>query len=137
MTRRRDRVSQWVEKAENDLRNAEHTLELEERCPLDTVCFHAHQCVEKCLKALLLHREAAFPRTHDLVILSNLAAKKAGLALPDGAVQRLNRYSIEARHPGDWPPITRKEAQRAVAFAQDIRARVRALLPDSLGEFSS
>ena len=45
-------VRQWIEKAEGDLRNAEHTLTLEQDCPLDTVCFHAQQCAEKYLKAL-------------------------------------------------------------------------------------
>jgi hypothetical protein len=43
-------VRQWVEKAEEDFRNAEYTLTLKERCPLNTVCFHAQQCVEKYLK---------------------------------------------------------------------------------------
>lgn len=40
-------VRQWVQKAENDLRNAKHTLTMGEDCPYDTVCFHAQQCVEK------------------------------------------------------------------------------------------
>ncbi len=39
-------VRQWVEKADNDLRTAAHTLTLVENCPTDTVCFHAQQCVE-------------------------------------------------------------------------------------------
>jgi len=45
-------IRRWVEKAENDLRNGEYVLTLEEECPTDTVCFHAHQCAEKYLKAL-------------------------------------------------------------------------------------
>lgn len=32
-------VRQWVAKAENDLRNAEHTLKMQEDCPLDTSVF--------------------------------------------------------------------------------------------------
>ena len=46
-------VRQWVEKAEEDLCVAEHTLTLDENCPYGTVCFHAQQCAEKYLKALL------------------------------------------------------------------------------------
>jgi len=38
-------VRLWIEKAENDLRNAEHTLTLVENCPFDNVCFHAQQGV--------------------------------------------------------------------------------------------
>lgn len=45
---------EWVDKAENDLKNAAHTLTMGEKCPTDTVCFHAQQCVEKYLKAFLV-----------------------------------------------------------------------------------
>ena len=45
-------VLQWVEKAEHDLLNVEHTLTLEEDGPFDTVCFHAQQCAEKYIKAI-------------------------------------------------------------------------------------
>lgn len=38
---------QWIEKAEEDLLTAEHTLTLGEDCPFGTVCFHGQQCVEK------------------------------------------------------------------------------------------
>ena len=34
---------EWVEKAENDLRNATHTLKMTRDCPTDTACFHAQQ----------------------------------------------------------------------------------------------
>ena len=49
-------VREWVAKAENDLKNATHSLKLGEDCPTDTVCFHAQQCVEKYLKAMLVLR---------------------------------------------------------------------------------
>jgi len=56
----------WVQKAENDLKNATYTLKMEEDCPTDTVCFHAQQCVEKYLKAFLVLRRINFPKTHDI-----------------------------------------------------------------------
>ena len=46
----------WIKKAESDLKTAEHTLTLKENCPFDTVCFHAQQCAEKYLKALLVYK---------------------------------------------------------------------------------
>lgn len=49
-------ASEWVSKAENDLRAAVETLRVERNCPTDTICFHAQQCVEKYLKALLVLR---------------------------------------------------------------------------------
>ena len=47
-------VREWIAKAENDLTTAVHTLRLGSECPTDTVCFHAQQCVEKYIKALLV-----------------------------------------------------------------------------------
>lgn len=121
-------VRQWIEKADHDLRNAEHTLTISDDCPFDTVCFHAQQCVEKYLKGWLTSRRVDFPRSHDLVVLLNLAlaAGLRGLAIQD--VQPLNRYTIEARYPGDWDPIDRDEAQQAVAAARSVRDVVRSLL---------
>ncbi len=123
-------VRQWVEKADHDLQNAEHTLTLhDDECPFDTVCFHAQQCAEKYLKGWLVYHDVDFPRTHDLVILLRLAdgAGLRGASLGD--VQPLNRYTIEARYPGDWEPIERPEAEEAVTLAHRVVTAVRSLLP--------
>jgi|SRR3990172_2065961 len=124
-----DTVAQWLERAEHDLRNAEHTLTLEENCPFDTVCFHAQQCAEKYLKALLVSLSVDFPKTHDLVVLLRLVKATGLVGLEASDVQLLNRYTVEARYPGDWEPITRAEAEHAVATARRVRAVVRSCLP--------
>ena len=36
-------LREWLQKAENDLVTAAHTLKLGKDCPTDTVCFHAQQ----------------------------------------------------------------------------------------------
>jgi len=71
------------------------------------VCFHAQQCAEKYLKALLALHAVPFPKTHDLpeLLLGIPQNVSVRLRPPDVAV--LNRYSIEGRYPGDWEPITR------------------------------
>ena len=123
-------VFQWVERAEHDLRTADHTLTIEDDCPFDTICFHAQQCVEKYMKACLVFNSIDFPKTHDLLILLKLMEKAHPLGLDLGEVQPLNRYSIEARYPGDWEPITRSEAEAAVSVARNVRDRVRGSLPE-------
>lgn len=128
---RLDEVRQWVEKAEHDLVNALHTLKLtDSECPLDTVCFHAQQCAEKYLKALLIFLEVEFPKTHDLRLLLQLAVAQTPLQLKVSEVSGLNRYTIEARYPGDWEPIERREAEKAVAVARKVRRVVRKYLPE-------
>ena len=125
-------VSAWIEKAEHDLRNAEFVLTMPANCPTDTVCFHAQQCAEKYLKALLTFLGVDFPRTHDLVVLLNLLRGQVEPGLSAGHVQPLNRYSIEARYPGDWDPIDMQEATEAVAMARRVREAVRSALPDDV-----
>ena len=120
----------WVEMAEADLRNAEHTLTLEHDCPFNTICFHAQQCAEKYLKALLIARSIDFPKTHDLRLLLQIVESEANLPLPIADLLPLNRYSVEVRYPGSWEPIMREEAEEAVALAKAIRSAVRALLPE-------
>ncbi len=122
-------VRQWIEKAEHDLKNAKHTLTLKENCPFDTVCFHAQQCAEKYLKALLVSRSVEFPKTHDLRVLIQRIPKDINLRLAMSEVLPLNRYTIEARYPGDWEPITRREAKEALAIARKVRQAVRTYLP--------
>ena len=120
----------WVEKADHDIRNAEYVLTLTENCPTDTVCFHCQQCAEKNLKALLIYRGIPFPKTHDLVVLFNLLGGESALGLRIEDVQPLNRYSVEARYPGDWNPIEMAEAAEAVKMAQGVRDAVRSLLSE-------
>ena len=123
-------VRLWVEKAENDLRNAEHTLAMGSGCPFDTVCFHTQQCAERYLKALPVARSVVFPKTHDLLHLLRLVPEEAPLDLGYKDVATINRYAIEARYPGHWEPIDRDEAVEAVDAARHVRAAVRALLPE-------
>jgi HEPN domain-containing protein len=124
-------VQQWVERAEEDLRNAEHTLTLQEDCPLSTVCFHSQQCVEKYLKALLTYCSVPFPKTHDLIQLLNLIPVDHRLDLAPADLVVVNRYAIEGRYPGDWEKITRRETEEAVEMARDAREKIRVLLPES------
>jgi HEPN domain-containing protein len=119
----------WVEKAEHDLAAAAHLLGLGDACPFDVVCFHAHQTVEKYLKALLVERSVDFPRTHDLVVLARQAGTVAPAVLDPADLLSLNRYSTEARYPGEWDPITRADAEQALAAARRIRLAIRERLP--------
>jgi HEPN domain-containing protein len=57
-------ASRWLTFAREDLRVAE--LVLREGI-YNQACFHAQQCVEKALKALISHsRASAPPKTHDI-----------------------------------------------------------------------
>ncbi|MGQ0656222.1 MAG: HEPN domain-containing protein [Betaproteobacteria bacterium] len=124
-------AAEWISKAEHDLLNAAHTLTLGARCPTDTVCFHAQQCAEKYLKALLTVRGTDFAKTHDLEALAARLRNGPRPALSQDDLARLTRYATVTRYPGS-ENITLREARRAVAAARRIRRAARAVLPAEL-----
>ncbi|MHB8766442.1 MAG: HEPN domain-containing protein, partial [Deferrisomatales bacterium] len=99
-----------------------------EGCPCDVVSFHAQQCAEKYLKAVLVLCGAEFPKTHDLVRLLRLVPPSVGIVLAPVDVAPLNRYAVEARYPGDWESISPAEAKDALDLARKVRDQVRGLL---------
>ncbi|MFQ5799506.1 MAG: HEPN domain-containing protein [Bacteroidota bacterium] len=121
-------VREWVQKAENDLKNAVNTLKMGEDCPTDTVCFHAQQCVEKYLKAFLVSRDIDFPRTHDIGDLVDLMPRNIRIRLSVEEQQRLTAYATTMRYPGEYEPLSLAQARKAVAIARRVRGELRAIL---------
>ena len=122
-------VRQWIERAEEDFRNAEYTLTLKRGCPLGTVCFHAEQCVEKYLKALLVSKNIDFPKTHNISELLALVPTSVRPVLSAKEQEQLTDYATVTRYPGDWEPITRKDAEAAVKVGRRVRGEARKRLP--------
>jgi HEPN domain-containing protein len=121
-------VREWILKAENDLKTAVHTLALGDECPTDTVCFHAQQCVEKYVKALLVSERIDFPKTHDLERLLGLLPIRSRPRLSPEEQGRLTDYATGPRYPG-WEEILLPEARKAVAVARRARKEMRRRLP--------
>jgi HEPN domain-containing protein len=122
-------IREWVAKAENDLKTAAHTLTLDDDCPTDTVCFHAQQCVEKYIKALLVFRATPFPKTHAIHVLRALLPPQLRPDLDSEVEDRLTRYATVLRYPGAGPDVPLSEARKAVAIARRVRREVRTHLP--------
>jgi HEPN domain-containing protein len=121
-------VSEWVAKAENDLKTAAYTLRLGKGCPTDTVCFHGQQVVEKYLKALLTAHGIAFPKTHNVRKLVEMLPGGTRLNLSEDEQDELTDYATGARYPG-WGEISLTDSRRVVAVARRLRRDVRKLLP--------
>ena len=122
-------LREWIAKAEGDFAVAVHVLGLGESGPADAVCFHAQQCLEKYLKALLVWRGTPFPLTHAVDQLLALPPEGTHLGMTADEARGLTRYATETRYPGDYEPITLLESCGAVRIARRVRAAVRKLLP--------
>ena len=122
-------ILQWVEKAEHDLTTASYTLRLRANCPTDTLCFHAQQCVEKYLKALLVLNGVDFGRAHHISTLLSLLPPSIRPQMTPEEQERFTEYAVTTRYPGDYDPITREEAKQAVQIARRVRNQARRRLP--------
>jgi HEPN domain-containing protein len=106
----------WLEKAAGDL-VAAHAL-LQATVPSWTAAFHAQQCVEKCLKGILIARNRSFPKSHDIRGLILLVPDDLGLVIDRRLAAELTESAVNARYPGSEDPdanLTRSlvlEAQR-------------------------
>ena len=118
----------WVQKGENDLKNAIHTVGMRKDCPTDTVCFHAQQCVEKYSKVFLVLKRIDFPKTHDIKELIALLPSNSRPQLTPEEQRRLTDYATVTRYPGDYEPISLAETRRAVKIARRVRNEIRKFL---------
>ncbi|MDP2909625.1 MAG: HEPN domain-containing protein [bacterium] len=109
----------WILKAQNDLKSAE--ILFQENGPTDSICFHCHQSVEKMLKAFLLYSQNEYPKVHDLIFLLNLGIKTdKSLEELKEEISFLNRFHIETRYPLDLINYSREECREAVEKSQKI-----------------
>lgn len=122
-------VGEWIAKAENDLKNASNTLKLGKDGPLDTICFHAQQCVGKYMKSFLAFRGIDFPKTHDISELLVLIPVRSRPQIDIREQRMFTSYATVTRYPGDYEPISLTEAKHAVSVARKIRKEVRSFLP--------
>jgi len=116
----------WVEKAEGDYEMVR--MALHRKKPLtDIASFHAQQCAEKYLKAILLERGREFPKTHDLILLSNLCAQAGVFVEVDPKqLNTLSDDAVRSRYPG--AAQTLDEARDALEIAKAVRKFARKFL---------
>lgn len=122
-------VREWIVKADHDLTAAAQILKLGKDTPVDTVCFHAQQGVEKYLKATLVYRSLPFPHTHDIRLLLGLVPPRLRPTLEEDMQDRLTKYATVARYPESGMIISLTAARKAVAAARRVRRHVRQKLP--------
>jgi len=120
-------AQELTRKAEHDFKAAQ--IGLEHDAPLDTVCFHLQQTVEKLLKAVIVTRNLEYPLTHNLVPLLNMAAQECpGLEDFRKALAGFAPYAVGMRYIVELYPSS-EEAQAAFETTKKIRDVVHGWLP--------
>jgi len=118
---------EWIEKAEADWRTAQRECRARRAPNYDAVCFHAQQCAEKYLKAYLQETETAFPRTHHLQQLLDLAVQSdTGLEPLRSGLTQVSSLAVGTRYPGFT--ADNELANRAIGICRDVRQTLRGRL---------
>ena len=89
----------------------------------NAVCFHAQQCIEKYLKAILILEKVVPPRTHDLIELNQLLENTG--VFTGFCREELRLLSVGAvifRYPGE--SADKELAKDAVKTCRKLRKRL-------------
>ncbi len=105
---------EWLERAEKDLRLAEHDLA---GGFADAAAFNAQQAAEKALKAVCLARSGELHRMHDLVLLGRLVGLDGQLLSECASI---NEFYASARYPDVGAPVSFKAAEGAIRVAEKV-----------------
>lgn len=118
-------TEEWVDKAEEDWRVAEREFRLKRAPAYSAVSFHAQQCAEKYVKAVLAEATIPIPRSHDLVSLRSLALPACPPLARIRRMQlaRLSEAAVEYRYPGR--KATKRIASSAMSVARSVRTACR------------
>lgn len=127
-------TAEWLRSAEADLETI--TAILEKPALTAMVAFHAQQCVEKCLKALLEEFDIDAGRTgrsHNLLALKAAVEQKCSIDLDEDTLSLLNKLYIGARYPGEFGLLpdgapALEDAREFARFAVEAKKKVQVFL---------
>ena len=110
----------WLIFASEDLQMAELAIA---NNIYNQVCFHAQQCSEKAIKALLMAQGKTPPRSHRLSDLVNLLNPNPLVAIALD-IQLLDRFYLPTRYPDALPSSDAfadpNDAQEALAVSRQV-----------------
>lgn len=115
---------EWIQKAEGDFVSALREYRARKLPNFDAAGFHAQQCIEKYLKALLQKYHVRFEKTHDLLALKELCVSFfPELELHEESLGYLSQFAVAFRYPGE--SAGREHAKRAVKVMKEVRLILR------------
>ncbi len=127
----KDITNEWLKAAKDDLDTVEELITEEHLTNI--VAFHAQQCVEKSIKAMMEEFEIPFSKIHSLETLIEKLVDKIDFDIENEIVLKLDKLYLDARYPGDTgllpdgkPSIG--EAKSFLNFAKAFYSNIRKIL---------
>jgi len=123
-----DIAAEWLQIAYDDYDSALYLLERPHRKPLEIICYHCQQSVEKALKAYICAKDIEIPKTHETGILCRRCAEIASAFssyIPQ--CEEIAIYATGTRYPVRIE-IDEEAARTALQQALEIYNFVRGIL---------
>ena len=114
-----DAAKRWLRFALDDLTVAEGAVARGDFAP-HIACFHAQQCAEKALKAILVFLQIRFPFRHDLNEVRGLIPTGWDVVTAHPRLGALSQWATVGRYPGNWPEATDQDARDAAKEARAV-----------------
>jgi HEPN domain-containing protein len=118
---------EWIRKAEGDWATLGRELRARKNPNFDAACFHAQQCAEKYLKALLQEWCIPFGKTHNLAaLLGQVLERDTSWEDLRAHLDPLTVYAVVFRYPGE--SATKMEGREALKHCRRVREEARSSL---------
>lgn len=123
-------LQEWINFAEMDFLTAKHLYKHMYPKPLEIICYHCQQTVEKLLKGFLISKGVTIKKTHDLGLLAEMMQEyvevdEKYLEMCD----ELTPYGVKIRYPQELF-IEEYQVKKALEGTQELHDWLMALLQD-------
>jgi HEPN domain-containing protein len=115
-------IYEWFHFGDTDLKVAQHLASTLYPPPLEIICYHCQQAIEKYLKGyLVFHGATEPPKIHNLMALcASCAERDKRFDLIVSKCNVLNAYGVQTRYP-DEIYIDESQMKKALLFASEIK----------------
>ena len=122
-------AKKWIGIAERDYAVSVTLHKLHRPLPVEIICFHCQQSVEKSLKAILAYNNADIPKTHDIRLLNELCEKFINESIIDSRVaETISDFAVVTRYVEDNRDFTEDTGDFALKQAREILGKAKEVL---------
>jgi len=119
-------TKEWLKASRDDLLTLEEIIDNPHLTHI--AAFHAQQCAEKAMKAIIEESETDIPRIHKLLKLNEIVSSALD-GLDEEMMSLLDGLYVESRYPGDMGLLpqgkpTLDDAREFHAFARNVFEQV-------------
>ena len=123
---KKEYIMNWLFRANEDISVLNNLFTSDSKNFASTICFHAHQAVEKFLKAFLIYHDIDFPKTHDLDFLLKECMEIDKAGFQDINLKSLTDFGVSVRYPDDFYIPDQNETENYRLVALEIKKIVEA-----------